>query len=89
MYTIDKYIGEFQTSINSFINNKPKKQLIIAPTGTGKTTAILNYADCNPSKRLVLLCPFRFLVDNIEKDNSNIACGYGAEFLYKTKQHVL
>ena len=85
MYTIDKYIGEFQTNINSFINNNTKQQLIIAPTGTGKTTAIINYADCNPHKRIVLLCPFRFLVDNIEKDNPNIACGYGAEFLSNNK----
>jgi len=85
MYTIDKYIGEFQTNINSFINNNSKQQLIIAPTGTGKTTAIIEYADTNPDKRIALLCPFRFLVDNIEKDNPRIDCGYGSEFLNNNK----
>jgi hypothetical protein len=81
MYTIDKYIGEFQTNINSFINNNSKQQLIIAPTGTGKTTSIINYADSHPLKKIVLLCPYQSLVDNIEKDNPNLTCGYGAEFL--------
>ena len=33
MYTIDKFIGEFQTTINSFINKNIKQQLLVAPTG--------------------------------------------------------
>jgi len=85
MHTIDKYIGEYQTNINSFINNKSNRQLIIAPTGTGKTTAIIEYADSYPHKKIVLLCPFRALVDNIQKDNPSVKCGYGAEFLNKNK----
>ena len=85
MYTIDKYIGEFQTNINSFINKNIKQQLLASPTGTGKTFAIIRYADANPHKKIVLLCPYQSLVDNIEKDNPDLTCGYGAEFLSYNK----
>ena len=85
MYTIDKFIGEFQTTINSFINKNIKQQLLVAPTGTGKTTSIIRYADANPDKRIVLLCPTQSLVDNIQMDNPNITCGYGAQFLSYNK----
>ena len=83
MYTIDKFIGEFQTKINSFINKNSNQQLLVAPTGTGKTFSIIKYADANPFKRIVLLCPYQSLVDNIKKDNPTVTCGYGAEFLAK------
>ncbi|WP_375240016.1 DEAD/DEAH box helicase [Aurantibacter sp.] len=85
MYTIDKFIGEFQTRINSFINKNILRQLIVSPTGTGKTFAIIRYADANPDKRIVLLCPTQSLVDNIQMDNPNLTCGYGAEFLSYNK----
>lgn len=85
MYTIDKFIGEFQTEINSFINNNTNQQLLVAPTGTGKTTSIIKYADANPYKKIVLLCPYQSLVDNIQKDNQTVTCGYGAEFLSNNK----
>ena len=85
MYTIDKFIGEFQTKINSFINKNILPQLLGAPTGTGKTTSIIKYADANPYKKIVLLCPYQSLVDNIQKDNPNLTCGYGAEFLSYNK----
>jgi len=85
MYTIDKYIGEFQTNINSFINKNILRQLLGAPTGTGKTFAIIKYADANPYKKIVLLCPYQSLVDNIQKDNPNLTCGYGSEFLSYNK----
>ena len=85
MYTIDKFIGEFQTRINSFINKNILRQLLVAPTGTGKTTSIIKYADANPDKKIVLLCPTQSLVDNIQMDNPNLTCGYGAEFLSYNK----
>tara|TARA_R110000764_G_scaffold231234_1_gene322786 strand:- start:1669 stop:3324 length:1656 start_codon:yes stop_codon:yes gene_type:complete len=85
MHTIDRFIGEFQSEINTFINNQQQLQLMIAPTGAGKTTASIIYADSNPHKRIVLLCPFRFLVDNIQKQNPNISCGYGGKFISKNK----
>jgi hypothetical protein len=85
MYTIDAFIGEFQTQINSFINNNTNRQLLVAPTGTGKTTAVIKYAESNPDKKIVLLCPYQSLVRNIEKENKTISCGYGAEFLHKNK----
>ena len=85
MNTIDSFIGEYQSDISSFINTHTSRQLIVAPTGTGKTTAIINYADSNPQKKIVLLCPFRVLVDNIGKKNPDLNCGYGQEFLNKNK----
>jgi len=85
MRTVDKFIGEYQSDINSFINKDSNRQLIVAPTGTGKTTAIIQYADSNPRKKIVLLCPIQVLVDNIKKDNPDITCGYGAEFLNENK----
>tara|TARA_R110001606_G_scaffold63350_1_gene146815 strand:- start:3666 stop:5327 length:1662 start_codon:yes stop_codon:yes gene_type:complete len=86
MHNVDRFIGELhQTVFNSFINKTSKRQLIKAPTGTGKTTAVINYADSNPNKKIVLLCPYQSLVDNIEKDNPNIACGYGSVFLNNNK----
>jgi uncharacterized protein YkvS len=85
MYTIDAYIGEFQTQINSFINNNTNRQLLVAPTGTGKTTAVIKYAESNPDKKIILLCPYQSLVRNIEEQNKTISCGYGAEFLHENK----
>ena len=83
MYTIDKFIGEFQTEINSFINQNTNQQLLVAPTGTGKTTSIIKYADANPYKKIVLLCPYQSLIDNIQKYNPSVVCGYGGEFISK------
>ena len=83
MYTIDKFIGEFQTKINSFINKNILRQLLGAPTGTGKTTSIIKYADANPYKKIVLLCPYQSLIDNIQKYNPSVVCGYGREFISK------
>ena len=85
MYTVDKFIGEYQSDINSFIDKDSNRQLIVAPTGTGKTTAIIKYANSNPRKKIALLCPSRALVDNIKKDNLTLTCGYGAEFLNENK----
>jgi len=85
MYTVDKFIGEYQSDINSFIDKDSNRQLIVAPTGTGKTTAIIKYANSNPRKKIALLCPSRALVDNIKKDNPTLTCGYGAEFLSENK----
>ena len=86
MHTIDRFIGEFhQTVFNSFINIPNLRQLIKASTGTGKTTAVIRYADENPDKKIILLCPYQSLVDNIQKDNPTISCGYGAEFLNNNK----
>jgi len=83
MYTIDKFIGEFQTEINSFINKNSKQQLLVAPTGTGKTFTVIKYADANPYKKIVLLCPYQSLIDNIQKYNPSVVCGYGGEFISK------
>jgi hypothetical protein len=85
MRTVDRFIGEFQSDINNFIDKDSNRQLIVAPTGTGKTTAIIQYANNNPRKKIALLCPSRALVDNIKKDNPNLTCGYGAEFLSENK----
>lgn len=81
MYKIDSFIGEIQSTFNSFINIMTLQQLVISPTATGKTTAIINYADKHPFKKIALLCPTRALVDNIRDTNPNLICGYGIDFI--------
>jgi len=89
VYQIKKFIGEYQTEINTFFNNNHNRLLLDSKTGTGKTTSIISYADSNPTKRIVLLCPFRALVDSIGESNPAIksSCGYGVDFINRTQNN--
>ena len=81
MYTIETRLGEYQKEVYSFIKTEVKEKLLVAPTGTGKTYTIIQFAKDNPELKLALLCPTQSLVKNIGEDYKNVACGYGAEFL--------
>ena len=81
MYTIETKLGEYKKEVYSFINTEVKEKLLVAPTGTGKTYTIIQFAKDNPELKLALLCPTQSLVKNIGKDYKDVACGYGAEFL--------
>ena len=81
MYTIETRLGEYKKEVYSFIKTEVKEKLIVAPTGTGKTYTIIQFAKAHPHLRLALLCPTQSLVKNIGKDYKDVPCGFGADFL--------
>ena len=56
-----------------------------APTGAGKTYAMLQLRELLPYKKIAFLCPTRALVDNIEKDYEGPVCGYASQWLHDIK----
>ena len=81
MHKIETRLGEYISNVYSFIKTEVKEKLIVAPTGTGKTYTIIQFAKAHPHLRLALLCPTQSLVKNIGKQYKDVPCGYGAEFL--------
>jgi hypothetical protein len=81
MYTIQTNLGEYKKEVYSFIKTEVKEKLIVAPTGTGKTYTIIEFAKDNPELKLALLCPTQSLVKNIGQQYKDVPCGFGAEFL--------
>jgi hypothetical protein len=81
MYTIQTNLGEYKKEVYSFINTEVKEKLLVAPTGTGKTYTIIQFAKEHPHLNLALLCPTQSLVKNIGEDYKDVPCGFGAEFL--------
>lgn len=71
---VDNYVGEMAAEIFDYLDNQ-KKVVLIADTGVGKTTAILNYfKKLRPHKRLLFLAPLTIIVDQLERDHPNIPC---------------
>jgi hypothetical protein len=81
MYTIQTNLGEYKKEVYSFIKTEVKEKLLVAPTGTGKTYTIIQFAKEHPHLKLALLCPTQSLVKNIGEDYKDVPCGFGAEFL--------
>ena len=81
MYTIQTNLGEYKKEVYSFINTEVKEKLLVAPTGTGKTYTIIQFAKDNPDLKLALLCPTQSLVKNIGQDYTDVPCGFGIDFL--------
>ena len=81
MYTIQTNLGEYKKEVYSFINTEVKEKLLVAPTGTGKTYTIIQFAKDHQHLKLALLCPTQSLVKNIGEDYKDVPCGFGAEFL--------
>ena len=81
MYTIETRLGEYKKEVYSFIKTEVKEKLLVAPTGTGKTYTIIQFAKDNPKLKLALLCPTQSLVKNIGQQYKDVPCGFGADFL--------
>ena len=81
MFTIETRLGEYKKDVYSFIKTEVKEKLLVAPTGTGKTYTIIQFAKDNPELKLALLCPTQSLVKNIGEDYKDVPCGFGADFL--------
>jgi hypothetical protein len=85
MHTIETRLGEYKNEVYSFIKTEVKEKLLVAPTGTGKTYTIIQFAKDNPQLKLALLCPTQSLVKNIGEDYRGVPCGFGSEFLDKNR----
>ena len=79
-YIIDEWVGEKQPEITNLIN-KGGNLLLVAPTGSGKTYTAIEYSKQHPNKQIAFLVPTRSLVDNLQEQNKDLPCGYGAEWL--------
>ena len=66
-FQIKKRVSEIQPELNDLINTGGNL-LIYAPTGAGKTYAIIKYAEMHPNKKILFVVPKRSLVNNIDKD---------------------
>lgn len=85
-YKFDRYLSdEHQSVLNKALNQDSDNLLIVAPTGAGKSTAIINYGKANVDKKIAFLMPTRALVDNLKLDNIDIPCGYGSDFIMCNK----
>ena len=85
MFTVENNLGEYKTEIYSFIKTQTKEKLLVAPTGSGKTYIIIQFAKDNPHLKLALLCPTQSLVKNIGEDYKDVSCGFGSEFLDRNR----
>ena len=65
---IQKYVGEEIENVFSYAN-KYKNVCIYADTGTGKTTATLNYLKSNPSLKAIFLVPLQSIAYQIHCDH--------------------
>ena len=80
---IKKYLSEELELLNELLN-KGEDTLLVSPTDSGKTRAIITYAKQNPQRRIAILCPTQALVDNLKQD-CDIPAGYGKKWAQNTQ----
>lgn len=80
---IKNYLSEELELLNELLN-KGKDTLLVSPTDSGKTRAIISYAKQNPQRRIAILCPTQALVDNLKQD-CDIPAGYGKKWAQNTQ----
>ncbi|MDC0120122.1 DEAD/DEAH box helicase family protein [Flavobacteriaceae bacterium] len=80
---IKNYLSE-KLELLSELLNKGEDTLIVSPTDSGKTRAIITYAKQNPQRRIAVLCPTQALVDNLKQD-CDMPAGYGKKWAQNTQ----
>ena len=56
---IKNYLSEKLELLRELLN-KGEDTLLVSPTDSGKTRAIITYAKQNPQRRIAILCPIAF-----------------------------
>jgi len=80
---IKNYLSE-KLELLSELLNKGEDTLLVSPTDSGKTRAIISYAKQNPQRRIAVLCPTQALVDNLKQD-CDMPAGYGKKWAQNTQ----
>ena len=80
---IKNYLSE-ELELLSELLNKGEDTLLVSPTDSGKTRAIITYAKQNLHRRIAILCPTQALVDNLKQD-CDIPAGYGKKWAQNTQ----
>ena len=84
---IKNYLSE-ELELLSELLNKGEDTLLVSPTDSGKTRAIITYAKQNPQRRIAILCPTQALVDNLKQD-CDIPAGYGRKWVLAARFYNL
>ena len=84
---IKNYLSE-ELELLSELLNKGEDTLLVSPTDSGKTRAVITYAKQNPQRRIAILCPTQALVDNLKQD-CDIPAGYGRKWVLAARFYNL
>lgn len=72
--SVDRYVVEQAAQIFDYLDHE-KKVVLVADTGVGKTTAILeSFKALRPKKRVLFLAPLTVIVDQLEQKYPDIPC---------------
>lgn len=89
------YISSDKDNINIIkdIITKDRISLVVAPTGAGKSTAILQAAEeivnSDASCKVILAMPFRAIVEQMEGKTQNVVTLYGGKFFDKDNRFIV
>lgn len=81
--SIKSYLNEKQEELNEILN-KNESLILVSPTDSGKTTALIEYANQTLNKRIAILCPTQALVSNLSKVN-DVCAGYGSDWAHSSR----